>query len=205
MSNGLETPVAQTTADIRSQLLQAAELEFAASGFAEARLEDIAAAVGMRRPSLLYHFRTKEALYSAVMAQAFGAVSALLDDVLGAPGVALPLRIDTMVARIHAFLRQREAVSRLLLRDLLDGRGPTRVLVMAEIVPLLVRTERFLRAQGPHLRMDVQLRPALMMIVSDALVRAGAGAMADLLWGDSHPAGLLARQLLLADPTIAAT
>ncbi len=186
--------------DIRIQILLAAEQEFAAQGFAAARLEDIAANVGMRRPSLLYHFRSKEQLYSAVMAQAFGAVSALLDEVLNTPGVELAARIEAMVAQVHLFLRNREGVARLLLRDLLDGRGPTRVLVMAEIVPLLMRTERFLRTQHKFMRPDVQLRPALMMIVSDALVRAGAGPMADLLWGEAHPAGLLARQLLLANP-----
>ena len=48
------------------RLLEAGEAEFAARGYADARLEDIAAAVGVRRASLLYHFATKQELYDRV-------------------------------------------------------------------------------------------------------------------------------------------
>lgn len=55
----------------RDAILREAELVFAATGFRAARLEDIADAVGIRRPSLLHHFPTKQLLYDAVEQQIF--------------------------------------------------------------------------------------------------------------------------------------
>lgn len=55
----------------RDAVLREAELVFAATGFRAARLEDIADAVGIRRPSLLHHFPTKQLLYDAVEQQIF--------------------------------------------------------------------------------------------------------------------------------------
>lgn len=55
----------------REAILREAELEFAVTGFRATRLEDIADAVGIRRPSLLHHFPTKIALYDAVEKRLF--------------------------------------------------------------------------------------------------------------------------------------
>ena len=48
------------------RILQAAEQAFGAQGFTLTRLEDIAEVASIRRPSLLYHFSTKQKLYEAV-------------------------------------------------------------------------------------------------------------------------------------------
>ncbi len=55
----------------REAILYEAERVFAATGFRAARLEDIADAVGIRRPSLLHHFSTKKMLYDAVEQRIF--------------------------------------------------------------------------------------------------------------------------------------
>lgn len=59
----------------REAILREAEHVFAATGFRAARLEDIGDAVGIRRPSLLHHFATKQMLYDAVEQRIFDDMS----------------------------------------------------------------------------------------------------------------------------------
>ena len=53
------------------RILLAAEQAFADHGYGPAKLADIARVAGIRRPSLLYHFATKEVLYAAVVSRTF--------------------------------------------------------------------------------------------------------------------------------------
>jgi len=56
----------------RVRILSVARSEFAARGFAAARLQDVAEQVGLSHPTLLYHFGSKEGLYVAVIEAAVG-------------------------------------------------------------------------------------------------------------------------------------
>lgn len=55
----------------RQAILDAAERVFAEVGFAAARLEDVAEEVGIRRPSIVYYFASKQELYDEVEATIF--------------------------------------------------------------------------------------------------------------------------------------
>jgi TetR/AcrR family transcriptional regulator len=58
----------------RQAILEAAETVFAEVGFTTARLEDVAAAVGIRRPSIVYYFSNKQELYDAVEEDIFASM-----------------------------------------------------------------------------------------------------------------------------------
>jgi TetR/AcrR family transcriptional regulator len=58
----------------RQAILEAAETVFAEVGFTTARLEDVAAAVGIRRPSIIYYFANKQELYDAVEEDIFASM-----------------------------------------------------------------------------------------------------------------------------------
>ena len=100
----------------RESILVAAELLFAERGFASARLEDIAARVGIRRASLLYYFRDKRELYDAVLASLLGALHARVASALRAGGGLGP-RIERAVSAWVDFVGERPALARIVLRE----------------------------------------------------------------------------------------
>src|SRR5512147_1310267 len=98
----------------RAAILEAAEQVFAAKGYAAARLSDVANAVGIRRPSLLYHVRDKRDLYDAVLANLFDELQARYRKVIDTPA-PLPRRIETILETWVAFVGERPTLAHLLL------------------------------------------------------------------------------------------
>ena len=104
----------------RDAILDAAEAIFAEHGYDRARLEDVARRVGIRRASLLYHFRDKASLYAAVLDSIIDDLADRYRRVLGrdAPaGVRLEQTVDEWLDVITA----RPALIRIMLRELADG------------------------------------------------------------------------------------
>ena len=74
--------------DSRALILAAAERVFAQSGFAGARTDDIAAKAGVNKALLYYYFKSKEALYDAVLEDHFREFNRQALEVLTGPGSA---------------------------------------------------------------------------------------------------------------------
>lgn len=183
------------------RVLAAAELAFAAVGYGAAKLADIATRAGIRRPSLLYHFGSKEALYAQTVERCFGRLRQALVEAMTAPG-ELGQRLDRTVARYVEFLDAEPQLARIVLRELLDGQGPGRQILLRQVVPLLDVLERFIREHGGEaLRPHVPVRAAVLQVGADALLRAAAGPLRRPLWGPDDHTQALARSLLLREPT----
>lgn len=67
MTNKLNTPLSERSAETRQRILDSALREFAANGLAGARTEAIASAAGVNKALLYYYFDSKEKLYTAAL------------------------------------------------------------------------------------------------------------------------------------------
>jgi TetR/AcrR family transcriptional regulator len=98
--------------ETRAAILAAAERHFAERGFEAARLEDIAADVGVRRAAIFYHFSDKHELYAAVLEELLGDATRLLP----ARGSAAQ-RLEAAVTGWIDYVARRPTLARLILRE----------------------------------------------------------------------------------------
>jgi AcrR family transcriptional regulator len=104
----------------RETILRVAEDVFAERGYDRARLDDVAQRVGIRRASLLYHFKDKGALYDAVLDSIFEELSAGYMRVLhgdGSPGARLEATVDLWLD----VTARRPTIVRIMLREIAHG------------------------------------------------------------------------------------
>lgn len=178
------------------RLLNAAAREFARSGLTGARLEDIAKKAGIRRPSLLYHFPTKESLYARVVRRAFARLGQELLAAMTRPG-DFAAQVEETATAFERALENDPTLAPLILRELLDGHGPGREILLDEIAPLLDQVEHFVRLHGKgRIRPGLPVRAAILHGASDILLRASSGPLRGPLWRDPNPR-LLARMMFL--------
>jgi len=115
-----EAPAGSRAEKTRQAILSAAERLFAERGFSATRLEDIAEQVGIRRASMVYHFKDKRELHAAVITNVLGGLS---DEIQGAIEAGLdPIaRIEAAVGAWVDYLGSRPATARILLRGLANA------------------------------------------------------------------------------------
>jgi AcrR family transcriptional regulator len=105
--------------DVRQQILASATRLFATRGFDGTSLQDIADAVGVRKPSLLYHFPSKEELRLAVLHELLQRWNDVLPRLLMATAGGEP-RFETVMREVVQFFAEDPDRARLLLREILD-------------------------------------------------------------------------------------
>jgi TetR/AcrR family transcriptional regulator len=98
--------------ETRAAILAAAERHFAERGFEAARLEDIAADVGVRRAAIFYYFPDKQELYAAVLEEVLGGITSALP-----VGGSAEARLEAGVRAWIDYVAGRPTLGRLILRE----------------------------------------------------------------------------------------
>jgi AcrR family transcriptional regulator len=111
------SPAAQKEGSSRARILDAAAEEFAAAGFAGARIDRISRRTRLNVRMIYYHFGSKRGVYRAVLQHIYEHMSRILDE-LGAPGEGRTLQA---FERYFDLLTDNPRFADVLVRELLDG------------------------------------------------------------------------------------
>jgi TetR/AcrR family transcriptional regulator len=170
----------------KDTILEVARKKFAEHGYAGTSLTEIADEVGIRRPSLLHHFPSKEALYRAVLLESFVDWTALVDQAIEGTRQGWP-QVERMLRAAFQFFEASPEFVRLVRWEALEGGPILRDELSVMLRPLFERGALFLEREmdaGRLRRYDAR-----------QLLLTGYGAVLSYL-SDGH----LMSGLLDADP-----
>ncbi len=181
------------------RVIRAAERAFGEQGFRQARLEDIASEAGIRRPSLLYHFGSKQALYKRVVEGAFLKLNEAFIAGAAVQG-EFPVRVEAITRGLVREAGEHRYLMAVIMRALLDRSEGGQELVETHFLPLVNTIEVFVRSEGSgHYPADFPVRSAILQSIMTHIVFAATGHMDESLWTEGDQTVRLTRSLLLGD------
>jgi TetR/AcrR family transcriptional regulator len=151
----------------QARILEAARGEFAQHGYA-ARLQDIAERAGLTHPTLLYHFKSKERLYAAVIEQAMMDWAAMTSRAVAAAPGGFD-RVAALVAAGMEFFATHADFVVIWRREAIEGGGRLEDAMAEHMRPFLERAVAFLRREVAAGRLREHDPVELMQLVYGAV------------------------------------
>jgi AcrR family transcriptional regulator len=149
------------------RILEAARGEFAQHGYA-ARLQDIAERAGLTHPTLLYHFKSKERLYAAVIEQAMLDWAAMTSLAVSAAPVGFE-RVAALVEAGMEFFATHHDFVVIWRREAIEGGGRLEGAMADHMRPFLDRAVAFLEREVAAGRLREHDPVELMQLVYGAV------------------------------------
>jgi AcrR family transcriptional regulator len=130
----------------RDQILVEARHCFAAQGFEGTSLNDIAAGVGIRRPSLLHHFDSKEAIYRQILSDALAEWGDQIEDSRHADSDGWEL-VDAIVETSFKFFVANPEIIVMVRREAMTDQSPLGFNLGVALRPYFRRAVNFFERQ----------------------------------------------------------
>lgn len=135
-----------TVPTTKEQILAVARRRFAESGFSGTSLNEIADEVGIRRPSLLHHFPSKEDLRRAVLHDALLGWAGLVDGVIDGPRTGWD-QVERVLRAAFRYFEEQPDVVRLVRWEALEGGPVLGAELQVMLKPMFERGAEFLERE----------------------------------------------------------
>ncbi len=172
--------------DVRTQILEEATRLFAARGFDGTPLQAIADEVGVAKPSLLYHFPSKDELRRAVLNEVMSHWNEVLPRLLEAATTG-EHRFESLLGEVVGFFTADADRARLLVREMLDRPEELEHLFREYLGPWMRILSDYIRRgqQDGHLHRDVDPEAYILQIIQLVVAGIAVGDVVESLLGPS--------------------
>lgn len=190
---------------IQETIVEAATELFSERGYDAVSLAVIAEKVGIRAPSVAYHFGSKEKLYEQVVQRFYGDLAGVLAPLIGdavqsSEGAGAHARLWPQVqAALQALpARERDLLVTITTELLAAGRGAA--VIETALAPLL---DQLVQSMQPACDERAPIRSAIGLLLFGAVlsldsprISPGLASLRQAVWGDGSELDELARRVL---------